>query len=52
MVDARYLPIIREVRDAYIDPERRPASTAVEVGGLAREDALIEIEAVAVIPRR
>jgi enamine deaminase RidA (YjgF/YER057c/UK114 family) len=52
LLDARELPIVREIRDAYIDTGRRPASTAVEVRRLFSEDALIEIEAVAVIPRR
>jgi enamine deaminase RidA (YjgF/YER057c/UK114 family) len=52
LLDARQLPIVREIRDAYIDTARRPASTAVEVRRLFSEDALIEIEAVAVVPRR
>jgi enamine deaminase RidA (YjgF/YER057c/UK114 family) len=37
-----------EVRDEYVDPRRLPASTAVQVGRLFREDLLIEVEAVAV----
>jgi enamine deaminase RidA (YjgF/YER057c/UK114 family) len=48
VVDATQMPIIREVRDEYLDPERLPASTAVEVRRLVRDDLLIEIEAVAV----
>ena len=51
MLDTANLPIIREVRDTYLDG-RRPASTAVGVTGLFREDALIEIEAVALLPER
>ena len=43
------LPVIREVRDQYVNTRQPPASTAVEVRRLFREDALIEVEAVAVI---
>jgi enamine deaminase RidA (YjgF/YER057c/UK114 family) len=49
LLDAGQLPAVREVRDRYLDPRRAPASTAVEVRRLAREDLLIEVEAVAVI---
>jgi enamine deaminase RidA (YjgF/YER057c/UK114 family) len=49
LVDADQLPAVREVRDRYVDPRRPPASTAVEVRRLARDDLLIEVEAVAVI---
>ena len=44
-----HLPVIREVRDQYLNTRQPPASTAVEVRRLFREDALIEVEAVAVI---
>ena len=50
LVDATHLPVIREVRDQYVNTRQPPASTAVEVRRLFREDALIEIEAIAVIP--
>ena len=49
LVDAGQLPVVREVRDEYVDTQRPPASTAVEVGRLAREEFLIEVEAVAMI---
>ena len=49
LVDATHLPAIREVRDQYVNTRQPPASTAVEVRRLFREDALIEVEAVAVI---
>jgi enamine deaminase RidA (YjgF/YER057c/UK114 family) len=42
--------IFREVRERYLDRERMPASTTVEISRLAREGALIEIEAVAILP--
>jgi enamine deaminase RidA (YjgF/YER057c/UK114 family) len=48
--DASQMPVVREVRDQYLDPDRPPASTAVEVRRLVRDDLLIEVEAVAVIP--
>ena len=49
LVDATQLPVVREVRDEYLNPQRLPASTAVEVRRLFRDDLLIEVEAVAVI---
>jgi enamine deaminase RidA (YjgF/YER057c/UK114 family) len=49
LVDATQLPVVREVRDQYLNPQQPPASTAVEVRRLAREDLLIEVEAVAVV---
>jgi len=50
LVDIAHLPIFREVRDRYIDISASPASTTIAIAGLARTGALIEIEAVAVIP--
>jgi enamine deaminase RidA (YjgF/YER057c/UK114 family) len=49
LVDAAQLPAVREVRDEYVDTRQPPASTAVEVRRLFREDLLIEVEAVAII---
>jgi enamine deaminase RidA (YjgF/YER057c/UK114 family) len=49
LVDATQLPVIREVRDQYVNTLQPPASTAVEVRRLFRDDALIEVEAVAMI---
>jgi enamine deaminase RidA (YjgF/YER057c/UK114 family) len=42
------LPIIREVRSKFFSAENPPASTLVGVTALAREEFMIEIEAVAV----
>jgi enamine deaminase RidA (YjgF/YER057c/UK114 family) len=50
LLDADQLPAVREVRDRYVDTSRPPASTAVEVRRLARQDLLLEVEAVAVLP--
>ena len=49
-VDMAHLPIYLEVRDRYVDTKAPPASTAVQIGKLARDGALFEIEAIAVVP--
>jgi enamine deaminase RidA (YjgF/YER057c/UK114 family) len=49
LVDATQLPVVREVRDQYVNTQQPPASTAVEVRRLVQDDLLIEVEAVAVI---
>ena len=51
-VDMTHLPVFFEVRDRYVNIKAPPASTAIQVGRLAREGALFEVEAVAVIPDR
>jgi enamine deaminase RidA (YjgF/YER057c/UK114 family) len=50
LVDRTNLPTFREVRDSYLPADNRPASTTIAISGLARDGALIEIEAVAVLP--
>ena len=50
LIDMQHLPIFREVRDSYLGGGNRPASTTIAISGLARETALLEIEAVAVLP--
>jgi enamine deaminase RidA (YjgF/YER057c/UK114 family) len=49
VVDAKQVPVLREVRDQYINTANPPASTLVEVRRLFREDVLLEIEAIAVL---
>jgi enamine deaminase RidA (YjgF/YER057c/UK114 family) len=49
LLDASQLPAVREVRDEYVNIAQPPASTAIEVRRLARDDLLIEVEAVAII---
>jgi len=49
-IDMAHLPIFREVRDRYIDTSAPPASTAIAISNLARAGALLEVEAVAVVP--
>jgi enamine deaminase RidA (YjgF/YER057c/UK114 family) len=50
LVDLKYLSVFRQVRDSYLSDQNRPASTTLAISGLAREGALLEIEAVAVLP--
>jgi enamine deaminase RidA (YjgF/YER057c/UK114 family) len=45
--DASHLPEVREVRDRYVNTKRPPASTAVQVSGLASPEFLLEVEAIA-----
>jgi enamine deaminase RidA (YjgF/YER057c/UK114 family) len=50
LVNLEHLPVFREVRDSYLAEANRPASTTIAISGLARAGALLEIEAVAVLP--
>src|SRR4051812_43899583 len=47
LTDAAQLPAVRAARDAVIDTERPPASSAMVVAGLVRPEFLLEIEAYA-----
>jgi enamine deaminase RidA (YjgF/YER057c/UK114 family) len=49
VTDIAYLPSIRTARDEYVDTANPPASTAVQVTALFSTDALLEVEAYAVI---
>ena len=49
VVDMKQIQTLREVRNAYVNTEAPPASTLVEVRRLAREEFLIEVEAIAVV---
>ncbi|MGI5338573.1 RidA family protein [Streptomyces sp. CA-181903] len=49
VTDVADLPVIREVRDEFVDAGRLPASSAVQVVALFRPDLLIEVEAFAVV---
>jgi reactive intermediate/imine deaminase len=42
------LATVRTIRDEYVDTERPPASTLVQVSALFRPEAMVEIEAVAI----
>ncbi|OPC80036.1 enamine deaminase RidA [Embleya scabrispora] len=50
LTDIADLPAVRAAREQYIDPERLPASSAMQVAALVRPDLLLEIEACAVLP--
>jgi enamine deaminase RidA (YjgF/YER057c/UK114 family) len=52
LVDINHLALFREVRDQYFNKAAPPASTLVAITKLAREGALFEIEAIAVLPPR
>jgi enamine deaminase RidA (YjgF/YER057c/UK114 family) len=48
VTDISQLPVVRAIRDEYVDTARPPASTAVQVPALAMPDLVIEIEAYAI----
>ena len=49
VTDTSALAVVRAVRDEFVDTERPPASSLVQVAALFRPDLLIEIEAVAAV---
>ncbi len=49
VTDVSQLEEIRGVRDEFIDPDRLPASTLVQVAALVRPEFLIEVDAVVVV---
>ena len=50
LTDISHLSIFREVRDQYVNVAAPPASTTIQISKFAREGALFEIEAVAMVP--
>lgn len=50
LTDISQIAIVREIRDQFIRTDQPPASSAFEVSRLFRDDLLIEIEAIALIP--
>ena len=50
LADIAHLPILREVRSRHLNAAALPASTTIAVSKFARPSALLEIEAVAVLP--
>ncbi|GAA3107985.1 RidA family protein [Streptosporangium carneum] len=50
VVDTSALATVRAVRDEFVNLERPPTSSLVQVAGLFRPDLLIEVEAVAAVP--
>jgi reactive intermediate/imine deaminase len=49
-LDIKQAPAFREVRDQYVNVTNPPVSTAVEVRRLVRDEWLLEVEAIAVVP--
>jgi enamine deaminase RidA (YjgF/YER057c/UK114 family) len=52
LVDMAHLPLYIEVRDRYVDTKDPPASTTIQISKLARDGALYEVEAIAVVPEK
>lgn len=50
-VDAAQLPVLREIRDKYVNSASPPVSTLVFVKRLVRPEWLLEVEAVAVVKK-
>ena len=50
LLDISQVQIVREVRDQFVNTRNPPASSAIEVRGLIRNDLLLEIDAIAVVP--
>ncbi len=49
MTDMSHLPILREVRDTYVNVSAPPASTTVQISKFALAAALFEVEAVVML---
>jgi reactive intermediate/imine deaminase len=50
LVDMANLPVLREVRDKYVNTNQPPASSAFQVTALFMPEFMVEIEAVAMVP--
>jgi enamine deaminase RidA (YjgF/YER057c/UK114 family) len=50
-VDPSQVPVVREIRDKYVNTANPPVSTFVVVKRLVRPEWLIEVEAVAVVKK-
>jgi len=50
LLDITQIQVVRDVRDRYVNTQFPPASTAVEVRRLFRDELLIEIDAIAALP--
>lgn len=46
VTDMSILPTLRQIRDEYVDIDRPPASSLVQVVGLVNPDFMIEVEAL------
>ena len=50
-VDPALVPLVREIRDKYVNTANPPVSTFVVVKRLVRPECLIEVDAVAVVKK-
>ena len=50
VVDKSQVQTLRDIRDKYVNTASPPASSLVVVKGLVRDEFLVEIEAIAVVP--
>jgi enamine deaminase RidA (YjgF/YER057c/UK114 family) len=50
LLDTSHLKIFRVIRDQYLNTKAPPASTTIAITDFARDGALLEIEAIAVLP--
>ena len=52
VLDINQVPMLRLVRDKFVNVKMPPASTLVQVSKLFRDDILLEVEATAIIPNK
>lgn len=50
LTDISHLPLIRDVRDEFVNTANPPASTTVQVAALFHPDVLFEVDAIAIAP--
>jgi enamine deaminase RidA (YjgF/YER057c/UK114 family) len=50
LTDLADLPAFRQARDEFLDPQRLPACSLVQVSGLVHPAFKVEIDALAVVP--
>jgi enamine deaminase RidA (YjgF/YER057c/UK114 family) len=50
LVDLADLPAVRAARDRFVNLDEPPTSSLVQVAGLVRPEARLEVEAVACVP--
>ena len=52
MTDMSQIQKFRDIRSKFVNPENPPSATLVQVSSLYRSEVMIEIEAIAIIPKR
>jgi enamine deaminase RidA (YjgF/YER057c/UK114 family) len=51
VTDISQLQSLRKARDKFINREKPPSSSLVQVSKLSHDDALVEVEAIVIIPK-